>query len=190
MKRQVGGWGTHLPSSRGWGLYSVRSGVVFVSTHPSGWRVAPARYRYGTLTCMSQLYQLPQDIHVHGSDTCSPSHIPKHSHTPHTHLVQLSHSPEHSLARGGALLGSKYSRGCGGGGVIPTCSEADNVGCVPPQGSHKGVRRASQQLHHVVIERVHVLHQPVVTAIVHLVCRRGRGWEGGGGVRVKQDKIR
>ena len=58
---------------------------------------------------------------------------------------------------------------------------ADNVGCVLPQLRHKPVVGAGEQLYHIVIERIHVLDQPLFTAVVHLGVREGRrGREGGG----------
>ena len=103
-------------------------------------------------------------IHVYTHVHCIYSGV-EHMSIPY--LVELSHCPEHSLA---CLLSSELP-------CASTCFaglHTNNVGRVPPQSSHEPVIRASQQLDYVVIERVHVLHEPLVAAVVHLCGEGGR----------------
>lgn len=66
---------------------------------------------------------------------------------------------------------------------------ADNVGSVLPEKGYHWVSGGGQELDNVVIERIHVLHQPLLTIVLHLWVggREGRRREesikrGGGGV--------
>ena len=78
-----------------------------------------------------------------------------------SHLVQLAYSPEHSLA---SLLDSELA---GSGGCIAGL-HPDDVGGVPPELAHEPVARVGQELDNVVVEGVHVFHQPLFTTVVHL----------------------
>ena len=76
-------------------------------------------------------------------------------------LVQLTHSTEHSLAR---TLATKGRPGLG----LRLHPYTHHIGSVFPECCYKPVIRVCQQLDDIVIERVHVLHQPLVTGVVHL----------------------
>lgn len=52
--------------------------------------------------------------------------------------------------------------------------DADNVGSVLPEGGNKPVAGVAEELNHVVVEGVHVFHQPLVTAVIHLLRRKER----------------
>ena len=78
-----------------------------------------------------------------------------------SYLVELSYGAEHSLA---CLLGSKL-----GGSIAGIVGmETDNIGSVLPEGGDEPVAGGCHDGHHVVIERVHVLHQPGFTVVLHL----------------------
>ena len=78
-----------------------------------------------------------------------------------SHLVQLAYGPEHSLA---SLLDSELA---GSGGCVAGL-HPDDVGRVPPELGHEPVVRVGQELDNVVVEGVHVFHQPLFTTVVHL----------------------
>ena len=63
--------------------------------------------------------------------------------------------------------------------------DANHIGCVLPQGGYKPVIGVRQQLNNIVIQWIHVLHQPLITTVVHLMeggKREGLvGWSGGEG---------
>lgn len=77
-------------------------------------------------------------------------------------LVELTNRSEHTLPRPlGAKLGScRVSRVLG--------VHADYVGSVLPEEGNHWVGGASQKLDNIVIQRVHVLHQPLLTVVLHL----------------------
>ena len=52
---------------------------------------------------------------------------------------------------------------------------ADYVGSVLPEKSDHWVGGGSQKLDNVVIERIHVLHEPLLTVVLHLRGKEGWG---------------
>lgn len=89
-------------------------------------------------------------------------------------LVELTDRTEHTLPRPlGTKLGScRVSRVLG--------MHADNVGSVLPEESDHWVGGAGQKLDNVVVQRVHVLHQPLFTVVLHLREEGGEGVRGEG----------
>ena len=77
-------------------------------------------------------------------------------------LVELTNRSEHTLPSPlGTKLGScRVSRVLG--------MYADYVGSVLPEEGNHWVGGATQKLDNIVIQRVHVLHQPLLTVVLHL----------------------